>query len=147
MIKTPINFGGEMTANTSNYDLYVDNLMKKWAYFSEKNLTGGIGFPSRSIISKIMQYGFLIQTSFGAQQISYDNDDVEEIEKALNDLGKYNPKLAKIIMIRYLYTTHIREILARESITYDVYKKGLQIAKAWMAAALRGNVQSYRKAA
>ena len=125
----------------TTYDLYVDKLMKKWAYFSEKNLTGGIGFPSRSVISKIMEYGFLIQTSGTQKTLDYDNDEVEEIEVALSDLGKYNPKLAKIIMVRYLYTSNIREILTKEGITYDVYKKGLQLAKAWMAAALRGRVQ------
>lgn len=125
----------------SNYDLYVDKYMQKWAYFSEKNLTGGLGFSTRSVISKIMEYGFLIQSSAPIHSISYDDDEVEEVEEALRGLADYSPKLAKIIMLRYLYRSRVREALIKEKITYDVYKKGLQIAKAWMASALRGNVR------
>jgi hypothetical protein len=130
--------------HTNNYDLYVDKCMKKWAYFSEKNLTGGLGYSTRSVISKIMEYGFLIQSSTGSSHYSnsYEDDEVEEVEAALSAMAQYNPKLAKIIILRYLYKNNVKNFLAKEKITYDVYKKGLQIAKVWMAAALRGKISA-----
>lgn len=137
----PISRENQNKNNQNPYDQYVDRCMKKWAYFSEKNLTGGLGYSTRSVISKIMEYGFLIQSTPGAYHTSYDDEEVEEVERVLSSMSEYNPRLAKIIMLRYLYKGNVRAVLIKEKITYDVYKKGLQIAKAWMASALRGSVR------
>lgn len=117
-------------------DVYVDYRLSVWADWCNKCIVGGLGYHSRTILSLMVDYGGVrIQTSsMASKEIS--NDNCEEVDSAIIALNEYRPQLAKILLIRYLSPKKVKEKLAVNKIPYNTYKRGLQMAKAWMAAAL-----------
>jgi hypothetical protein len=118
----------------SSIDIYVEQRLRKWALWTEKCLTEGIGFPHQSAFTKIYQ-GESSKSS-STSLINSSDEDSEETDKAINSLYQYKPILATVIILRYTAGAFLKEKLKKLNIPYETYKKYLQIAKSWIGGFL-----------
>lgn len=125
-----------MGAENLSIDLYVDERLRRWATWSEKNLTGGLGFPSRSTLVRIMERTPR-QETFSKNSLCYEDPEAEETEEAIISLSLYRPVLAKTIILRYTTpNSKIKEKLRLQNISYAAFRQYLNSAKAWIGGAL-----------
>ncbi len=126
-----------MTTESINLDFYIDQRLQAWASWSYRVLTGGLGFPSKSCIATLIETGGVMVQKSARHNFTHEaSPEVEEVEEALNELARYRPQLAAMLVLRYTYARRVKEKLRALGVAYDTYKKSLQIAKAWMGAAL-----------
>lgn len=115
-----------------NIDYFVDNRLKYWASYSIKIITQGLGFPS---CSSFLNTGSARDTNKESKYLG--SDEFESTEKCIVELRKHKPEWATAIMICYVLKSP-RTHVAQYSLTYDQYKRNLQLGKSWLAGALAG---------
>lgn len=115
-----------------NIDYFVDSRLKYWASYSIKMITQGLGYPS---CSSFLNIGSSHSTDKASRYLG--SDEFESIEKCVIELKKHKPEWATSIMICYVLKSP-RTKIARYSLTYDQYKRNLQLAKSWLAGAIAG---------
>jgi hypothetical protein len=127
----------------SNFDIFLDLRLRNWALFCERILVGGLGFPKKSVIAKIAEYGVRVSVP-ASSRVLLDcdmNDEIKEIDDAVQDLSSYKSILAKVIMLRYMCSGNLKDELQRQNMSHSTYKKNLALAKAFIACALRKNLK------
>lgn len=122
---------------TFDIDNYVDNQLQRWAAWYFAVLTDGLGYPKRSVEGALLDSGGVLIRSTRGKSIPT-NEDAEQIDKLLCELGQYKPELASAVKIRYT-SRKIKTSLESLKIPYPTYKVRLQEGLAWLAGNLTAN--------
>jgi hypothetical protein len=127
----------------SAVDWFVDQKLKRWAKWSLSVMAFGLGYPSRSVEGRLLDGGGLLIKSTATPQMMYDEES-ENVEKLLNELGSYKPQLATALRLKYI-SSDIKKDLCLHSLAMPTFKKNLSEARAWMAASLQIDWQAYAR--
>lgn len=122
-----------------NEEYYVEGRLRRWGHWSMRCLTGGLGFPTRSEIGRLIDNGGILSKST-APYHEITDDECSETDVAVNQLHICRPRLARIIVIKYTSANVKQKILA-EGINYEAYKKDIKVAKAWISGMLVSKVR------
>lgn len=125
----------------SPVDWFVDRMLKRWGKWAVSTLEFGLGYPSRSVEGRLLDGGGLLVKSTAPPQMIYD-DESEKVERLLNELGAYKPQLALSLKLKYT-SKDIHKDLGTHSLPMPTFKKHLSEARAWMAASLQLECQSF----
>lgn len=118
---------------------YVEQRLDEWATWYSSGNSYGLGFPRRSIEHILMTEG-IVPTSTKPQLLPC-NEDAEEIEALVVEMGKQNNKMAYILRHHYFEPGALRAKAVcfseiHSKVSYNKFKVYVDMAKQWLAGRL-----------
>lgn len=121
-----------------NFLDYVEARLQQWAKWFSHGGFNGLGYPSCSIIYRLMTIG-IINKNTGSQPLPF-NEEAEEIEILINEMAKQNKMMADVLRFNYFIEGGAR-IKAKE---FDMprlkFERYVEMATQWLAGRLSGTI-------
>lgn len=113
---------------------YVETRLLQWADWCGSGNWYGLGYPSTSIVYRIMTEGVIINST--APKHIPDNKEAEEIEALIVELGKHSEQLAIALRINYITGGSMRYKAKKFAIHREKLTHQVNMARQWMAGRL-----------
>jgi len=114
---------------------YLDERLINWAEWYTRYLDSGLGYPSQSIESLLLQHGGAVVKTTGSKPLPVCQS-AEEIENMISELAKQNLKLANALRTYYLQRGSMQHKAKCLSISYSQFKVYVDMAKQWLIGRL-----------
>ena len=118
----------------------IEQRLDHWAMWQAKQHSTGLGYPK---VSSIARLHLPRSTQRGQPSRLPVDEEAEETERWIAELGKLRPKLAEALCVQYLESGLMPQKARRLQQSYGQFKIHLDQAKYWLAGRLyqRNKVQ------
>lgn len=119
-----------------NFLDYVEIRLQQWAKWFSCGGFNGLGYPSCSIIYKLMTVG-IVNKNRGLQTLPF-NEEAEEIEMLINEMTKQNKLMADVLRVNYFVGGGARVKAKEFDMSRLKFERHVDMAKQWLAGRLSG---------
>jgi len=120
-----------MMANKKSIDDYLEERLEEWAEWLRGGNFVGIGYPRQSTL-ELIRKGMIIGANQACPPVIQVNENAEEMEKYICQMGEYKPIMAQALRMYYLNRLSFRSSSKKLNISYMQFSIYIQMAKQWL---------------
>lgn len=113
---------------------YIERRLEEWADWYSRGNNYGLGYPSCSILYRLMKEGHIIRSS-GPKPLPT-NEAAEEIESLIKIMAQQNQTMALALRCQYFTQGSLRQKAKQLNMSHTQFKHYVDMAHQWLAGRL-----------